>query len=146
MRHQSDSTITTAPLTVRRRPQTPWSTDLAATAAAAVCALVTWTFVAWLPGLDLTVTLGGQVNRVGPVSVAVASAVAALAGFTLLRLLERLTARALRVWLVIATVFALLSVAGPLGAAGTRTAALALVSLHAVVASVVIAAGWRSRR
>jgi uncharacterized protein DUF6069 len=127
------------------RQGVPWRVDLATAGAAATCAVIAWLFVAVLPGVDLVVRSGGGTQTVGGVAVAVASAVAALVGMVGLRVLERFTSRALRPWTVLVVAVALLSLLGPLGAV-TTTATLALVSLHAVVTAVVLAAGHRSRR
>ncbi len=128
---------------VRRR--VPRRVDAATAGAAAGCAVIAWLFVAVLPGVDLVVRTGDGAQTVGGVAVAVASAVAALVGMVALRVLERLTARSLGLWTLLVVLVALLSLAGPLGAE-TAAAGWALVSLHAVVTAVVLAAGHRSRR
>lgn len=127
-----------------RRPAPSWTTDLTIALAAVICALVAWFFVVRLPGVDLLVHTGGALRRVGAVDVALAAGVSAVLGLGLLRVLERLTARALAVWTAIALVVALFSMLGTT-AATTREGTFALVSLHAVVAAVVLAAGLRSR-
>ena len=69
----------------------------------------------------------------------------ALAGFVVLRILEASMVRALEIWTVLAVGVTVLSLLGPLTA--TSEAAIgALVSLHAVVAAVVIASAQASRR
>lgn len=140
------ASLATHPLPSRRTSRAPWTADLAGTGAAVVCALVTWACAVPLVGVDLTVLAGGQTRQVGPLDVVVAAAVSAAAGFLTLRLLERLTRtrRALRIWLVTATVVALVSLLGTT-AGVSWGATMTLVSLHSVVAAVVIAAGWRSR-
>jgi hypothetical protein len=128
-----------------RTRRVPWRVDLATAGAAAVCATVAWLFVAVLPGVALVVRTGGRTQTVGGVAVALSAAVAAFVGMVGLRLLERLTHRALGVWTALVVLVALVSLVGPLGAV-TATAGWALVSLHAVVTAVVLAAGHRSRR
>lgn len=123
----------------------PWRVDLATAGAAATCALVAWFFVAELPGVDLVVRTGAGVQTVGGVAVAVSAAVAGFAGMVCLRVLERLTHRALAAWTVLVLLVAVVSLLGPLGAV-TTTATLALVSMHSVVTAVVLGAGYRSRR
>lgn len=102
-----------------------------------------------LAGVDLAVRTGDTVAAVGPGAVAVASAIAALAGWGLLALLERFTARARLIWTVVASVVLVGSLLGPLG--GVDTAArLGLVALHLVCAGVLIVglprAGGRNPR
>lgn len=137
--------MTTAELdrtpTTRRVPR---RVDVATAGAAALCALIAWLFVAVLPGVDLTVRTGSGTQTVGGVAVAVSAAAAAFVGMGALRVLERFTHRALTVWTVLVLVVAQVSVVGPLGAV-TFAATMALVSLHAVVTAVVLAAGHRTR-
>lgn len=128
-----------------RTRRVPWRVDLATAGAAGVCATIAWLFVAVLPGVALVVSTGTGTRTVSGVAVAVTSAVAALVGMLGLRVLERLTRRALGVWTALVVLVALLSLLGPLGAV-TTVAAWALVSLHGVVTAVVLAAGHRSRR
>ena len=86
---------------IDRAPRTrrvPLRVDVATAGAAAVCAVVTWFFVAQLPGVDLVVRSGAGLQTVGGVSVAVVAAVAAFLGMVALRVLARFTHRALGVW------------------------------------------------
>lgn len=122
----------------------PWSTDLVAAGAAVVCALVLWGSLA-LTDAKLTVQWGSEVQSVGGVAVATAAGVSAVAGLVVLRMLERVTSRALALWTTLAAAVGLLSLAGPLTATSTAATG-ALVSLHAVVAAVVIASAHASRR
>ncbi|MEE6262661.1 DUF6069 family protein [Plantactinospora sonchi] len=102
-----------------------------------------------LAGVDLAVRTGDTVAAVGAGAVAAAAGVAALVGWGLLALLERITARARRIWTVVAVVVLVGSLLGPLG--GVDPAArLGLVALHLVCAGVLIVglprAGRRGRR
>jgi hypothetical protein len=74
------------------------------------------------------------------VVVADTSLVAALAGWGLLALLERFTARPRTIWTAIAVLVGLLSLAGPLSTLASTTAAnaLALALMHLAVAAVLI--------
>jgi hypothetical protein len=76
--------------------------------------------------------------------VAVSAAAAGFVGMVTLRILERFTHRARALWTALVLLMAVLSLVGPLGAV-TTAATWALVSLHAVVTAVVLAAGYRSR-
>jgi hypothetical protein len=136
------TSLRTVPTSVRRPVR--WFTDLAAILAAAVCALVTWFFVVKLPGVDLTVETGGELHQVEVGDILCATLVSAAAGFLLLRVIERRMDKPLRLWSIIAVVVAVVSMAATRSAL-TGTATLALITLHSVVAAVVIAAAWRSR-
>jgi hypothetical protein len=111
--------------------------------AAALAALAVWLVTDPLLGIDLTGTTrpGSQeLMSITPALVAGTSLVVALAGWALLALLERLTARARAIWTAIAVLFALLSLAGPLSILASTSAAnaLALALMHLAVAAVLI--------
>ncbi|MFD1827035.1 MULTISPECIES: DUF6069 family protein [Mumia] len=134
--------------TPRTRPtaaRVPWTVDLVIVAAATVCAMIAWTFASKVAGVELTVEAGDGVQEVGVAAVAASAAAGALLGLLILRLLERLTARALPIWTALVIVGTLLSAVGPT-AARSPAATGALLSLHAVVAVVVLVAAHRSRR
>ena len=128
-----------------RTRRVPLRVDVATAGAAAVCAVVTWFFVAQLPGVDLVVRSGAGLQTVGGVSVAVVAAVAAFLGMVALRVLARFTHRALGVWTGLVLLVGLVSLLGPLSAV-TTSATWALVTLHSVVTAVVLGAGYRSCR
>src|SRR6266446_4481930 len=90
-------------------------TSAAAVLAATAAAVAIW-IVATAAGADLTVSFGpGQpIQKVTVVNVVVAALVGSLAGWGLLALLRRFTTNARAIWTVIATIFALLSLGGPL--------------------------------
>jgi hypothetical protein len=104
---------------------------------AAGLAAVAWAVATQLAGIALTVRSGSGTTNVNVVSVIVTVAVVGLAGAGLLRLLERRTASALRIWTGIAVAVWVVSLAGPLGAS-TLAAGLALAVLHLVVGGTVI--------
>ncbi|MEV4019802.1 DUF6069 family protein [Nonomuraea angiospora] len=106
---------------------------------APAAALAVWALAVPLAGAALTVRTGGGTQTVGPVSVIVASLVAGLAGWALLAVLERRTARPGRVWTITALVVLVLSLAGPLGSAVGLAATLVLTLLHLVVGAVLVA-------
>jgi hypothetical protein len=111
--------------------------------AAALAALAVWLVTDPLLGIDLTGTTrpGSQeLMSITPALVAGTSLVVALAGWALLALLERFTARARAIWTAIAVLFALLSLAGPLSILASTSAAnaLALALMHLAVAAVLI--------
>jgi hypothetical protein len=122
----------------------PWSADGWGVVAAVVSAMVAWGS-ARLADVELAVERGGDVQAIGGVAVALVAGVSALLGLTTLRLLERRTAMALPAWTGLAVLVTLVSLLGPLGAT-TAAGTGALLSLHGVVAGVVIAAAHSSRR
>jgi hypothetical protein len=110
--------------------------------AAAIAALV-W-LAAEAAGVDLDVHAGSGSRPIGLVSVIVTVAVIAAGGAGLLRLLERRTSRALRVWTIVAVAVWVVSFAGPLSAMRLE-GGLVLALLHLVVGAVVVG-GLRSTR
>ena len=136
--------MTTPPAQLAQRSQTPWGADVTGTVATVTCAVIAWYFVAHAAHVDLSVETGGQVRDIGLGDVIAASLVSAGAGFGSLRGFERITGNAVRIWSALATVIALVSLLGTTGATN-RTATLALISLHTVVASVLISSALRSR-
>lgn len=111
-------------------------------AATATAALVAWALIEPVFGIELRGPAFGdtaETSDVAAVQVLLASTIGGLAGWTLLALLERLTTRAARIWLVVAVVALLLSLGGPLSGDGvTAVNRAALVALHLVVGAVLI--------
>ncbi|MBB5114168.1 DUF6069 family protein [Micromonospora echinospora] len=106
--------------------------------AATVATLLGWVIAVPLAGVELTARTGSDVQRVTPVAVAVSTLLAGLAGWALLALLERLTARARTVWTAVAALVLLVSLLGPLGGGVGRAATLTLVAFHLVAGTVLI--------
>jgi hypothetical protein len=121
--------------TTRASSGTAWVAVLGASAAA----VVIW-LVATAAGADLTVSFGASqpIQKVTVVNVVVAALLGSLAGWGLLALLRRFTAKARAIWTVIAIVFALVSLAGPLSAIASTGTKVSLVAMHLVVATVTI--------
>ena len=88
-------------------------------------------------GVDLAVQQGDDVVRVENLAITLSSLAAGLLGWGLLELLERRSSRARRTWTVWAAVVFAVSLLGPLGAE-TAGAAAGLVSLHALVAGILV--------
>ena len=128
--------------TTRVSHTSPVTTVLGATAAA----VAIW-IVATLAGAALTVSFGaGQpIQNVTVVNVVVAALVGSLAGWGLLALLRRFTVNARAIWTVIAIVFALFSLGGPLSAIASPGTKVALVAMHLAVATVTIVGLRRTR-
>jgi len=114
---------------------------VAAVLGATAAAVAIWA-IAIPAGAELTVSFGpGQpIQKVTVVNVVVAALVGSLAGWGLFALLRRFTTKARAAWTVIAIVFALVSLGGPLSATASTGTKVALVAMHLAVATVVIAA------
>jgi cytochrome bd-type quinol oxidase subunit 2 len=115
-----------------------------AVGSAMVGTLTVWA-VSRLGDVDLIVKQGDTTRAVGWPSVLVASAVAALAGMLLLRLLQRRSGerRGRTIWTVVAVVVFLVSLLlGPLSAT-TATGAICLSIMHLVVLVALAGSAWR---
>ncbi|WP_219415714.1 DUF6069 family protein [Pseudonocardia nigra] len=124
------STTSTAPSPLRRRAL--------AVLGGTATALAVWAVAVPVAGVDLLARTGPEPAPVAAGAVAVAALVTGLAGWALLAVLERTTARPGRIWRVLATAVLLLSLLGPL-AQGVGAAAVAtLAALHVVVGAVLI--------
>jgi hypothetical protein len=137
-------------VTTRRQAcvRTPvaWRTIGVVAVAAAICASVTWVAAVPLGDVALEVeALGGGTQKVGIASVVVSSLLVAGAGGALLRWWQGRSVAATRQWTVVAVAVAVLSLVTPTSAV-TREAGMTLVSLHAVVAAVVIVGLRRASR
>ena len=122
-------------------------TRVAAVLVATAAAVAIWA-VATAAGAELTVSFGpGQpIQKVTVVNVVVAALVGSLAGWGLLGLLGRFTAKARVVWTVTAIVAALLSLGGPLSATASAGTKVSLVAMHLAVATVLIAVLRRTQQ
>ena len=109
--------------------------------AAAVGGLIVWAIARLIIGEDLTATASGadSPTTVGPAPVIIVSLVGGLVAWGFLALPERFTARAGRIWLIVAVVVLLLSLAGPLAQANGTGTTIALLIMHLVVGSILIA-------
>ncbi len=122
---------------------------LLAVAAVVAAALGLWAVYHLAFGIDLRspASFGeyGTTSAVGPGNVAFVSALAALAAWGLLAVLERLTSRARRVWLVIALLALALSLGGPLSGTGVTTAnRMELLGFHLLAGAVLIPLMYRT--
>jgi hypothetical protein len=121
----------------------PWRARALAVIAAVLAALAVWLVTDPLLGVELAAPTrpGSQeLLSITPGLVAATSLAAALAGWGLLALLERFTARPRTSWTVIAVGVGLLSLAGPLSTIASTTVANAgsLALMHLAVAAVLI--------
>jgi hypothetical protein len=106
---------------------------------AVLAALAIWIVAGPLLDADLLVRSGvGSPQSVGAGSVVAASLLAALLGWALLAILERLTSRARAVWTGVALVVLLMSLSGPLTSGTTLSTKATLAIMHVTVAAVLI--------
>lgn len=125
--------------TTRQVTRVSAGTPVAAVLGATAVATAIWA-VATTAGVELTVSSGsGQPTEITAVNVVVAALLGSLAGWGLLALLRRFTAKARAVWTVTAMVAALLSLGGPLSATASAGTKVSLVAMHLAVATVLIA-------
>lgn len=113
--------------------------------AATGAGLLGWAVAGPIAGIHLAVRLGptAPVQHIGPGAVVIAALLTGLASWALVAVLERFTAKARTIWTTGALITLVLSLTGPL--AGLTTAAtIALIGLHLLVATVLIA-GLRRR-
>lgn len=118
-----------------------------AAAGATASALAVWAVAELALGVDLRspATSAQPSHDIAATHVAVAAATSSLAGWALLAVLERLTARARTVWTVIAAAVLVVSLGAPLsGAEITAADQAVLVALHITVAAVLVPALRRS--
>jgi hypothetical protein len=112
---------------------------VAAIAAATAAALATWVVAVPIAGVELEVRRDGDTRAVGAAEVILTTVLAGLVAWGARALLERWTARPRRIWLSLAALVLLLTLAGPIGSAVTTGATLALIALHLVVGAILIA-------
>ena len=124
---------------------------LTAVAAAMASALAIWVIAELALGIDLRAPAFDGSAQTLPIrvqDVLLVSALLSFAGWGFIAVLERLTARARRVWLVIAVAALALSLGTPLAGAGVTLAnRVVLMLMHLAVGSVLIPAlYWSSPR
>jgi hypothetical protein len=111
---------------------------------ATIAALIAWTSL-HLGHADLAVHSGGDVRQIGAVAVGVTTVLVGLAAWGLLALIQKRTARPLRVWVPIALAVFVISLLGPLSGV-TFSDKAALAGLHASVAAILIIGMSRAGR
>jgi len=122
--------------------------------ARALCALggtlaaaLAWTVEVPLLGIHLNFRFGtGHIQTIAAGQVIGVTVAAALIGWLLLAFLERRTPRARSLWTAIALAVLAASLALPLAAATTASAATALIVMHLTVGAAVIPAMARTAR
>ena len=113
----------------------------------ALAAALVWTAEVPVLGIHLNYRFGtGHTQTIAAGQVIGVTVAAALLGWLLLAILERRTPRARRLWITIALVALAASLALPLTAATTTSAAAALITMHLTVGAAVIPAMARTAR
>lgn len=114
--------------------------------AAVLAALAIWLVAELAFGIHLQAPAfdnSGQASEISALDVAVVAVLLSLAGWGLLALLERLTAHARRVWLIVAPLALVLSLGTPLSGTGVTAAdRIVLLLMHLAVGGVLIPALW----
>ena len=117
-----------------------------AVATAALAALVVWAIAGPVAGVDFTVTRSGKASEVGAGTVLATVLIASLLGWALLAVLERVTSRPRRIWVMTALAVLVLSLVMPFGSEMSAAARAVLLSLHVVVGAVIIPLFARTSR
>ena len=113
----------------------------------ALAAALAWTVEVPLLGIHLNFRFGtGHIQTIAAGQVIGVTVAAALIGWLLLAFLERRTPRARSLWTAIALAVLAASLALPLAAATTASAATALIVMHLTVGAAVIPAMARTAR
>jgi hypothetical protein len=108
-------------------------------AGAVLAAVAVWAIAVPVLGIHLIIRFGSAAPESVEVGlVAGASALASLAAWGLLALLERRTRRARSIWTAIAVVVLLVSLSLPLSAGTTNSVRATLALMHVVVAAILI--------
>lgn len=115
---------------------------------AVLAAVAVWALAVHAFGVTLRAPgTGGAAADIGVGHVVAASAVASLAGWAALALLERWTLRAARIWTGLALGVLVVSLGGPLSGTGISVGnRVALLALHLAVAAVLVPLLSRSAR
>lgn len=135
------------PTTEVRRASTRRRERIIAVAGATVAAALTWLIAGPVVGIELILEGwdGGRMSVTFGLVVVTALA-AGLAGWAALAALERLTRRARPIWITVASIALIVSLGAPASYATTTSAAATLITLHLVVAAVLVPALARSAR
>ena len=108
---------------------------------AVAAALVVWVVAVPMLGVDLRAAHGSNgtnVHTVGPGSIVGVTLLVSLLGWAALHLLERRTARAARIWTIVAVAVLVASLGGPLSAGVGTESKATLIALHLAVGAAII--------
>ncbi|WP_433386223.1 DUF6069 family protein [Micromonospora sp. KLBMP9576] len=130
------------------RGRTPrWRARALGVLLAVLATVLIWVVAVPVAGVDLeaTVAEGEPPMQIGLGAVIATSLLLSLLGWGLLEFLERFTRRGLRIWVIVASVFTLVSLLGPT-TAESGSAMLVLALMHLALGAVLIAAMTRTTR
>ena len=119
-------------------PRTRRTRRLLAVLAAAVAALAVWAVAGPALGVDIVAATGATTAAIAPVRSVLSAAAVGLAGWGLLAVLERVTARPRRVWTAVAVAVLVVSLPAPLLSASSLAAGVTLAAMHLAVGAVLI--------
>jgi Family of unknown function (DUF6069) len=118
-----------------------WKPRVLAVVISVLSALVVWAIARYAIGIVMRTPASGAQHGsvIGAGFVLITSLVAALAGWGLLAMLERLTSSPGKVWTAIAVVVFVLSLSAPWYGAGVSTSGrISLTMMHVIVAATLI--------
>ncbi|MHA7293625.1 DUF6069 family protein [Arthrobacter sp. HLT1-21] len=106
---------------------------------AAVAALIVWLIAGPIADVALTVAMGGMPPMdITPISVVMASVLSGLVAWGLLLLLQRYLRNGKRIWMIVAVVVLVLSMAGPLTAEASTATKAVLMLMHVLVGATLV--------
>ncbi len=132
------TSITQLPARIDATLTAPWRVRALAIVDAIVLKVVILAIARLATGDWPVATVNGDEQEIGIVSVIAVTALAGLAAWGLLALLERVTANGKTIWTAIAVVVFLLSLVGPLGNGVGTSSTIVLALMHAGAAATII--------
>lgn len=113
-----------------------------AVACAVLATATIWVIAVPVAAVQLSVRTGAHAadQHIGLAAIVTVSLLTGLAAWALLASLERFTTRPLRVWIMLAILTLVISLAGPLVEGTTVTTKLVLLGMHLAVGATVIPA------
>jgi hypothetical protein len=140
------TTITQIPARIDAALTSPWQARALAIVDAIVLNIVILLAGRVITGDWPVASVGDDEQTIGVVAVIVVTALAGLAAWGLLALLERVTARARTMWTAVAVVVFLLSLLGPLGSGVGMSSKVVLALMHLGAATTIVPLMLRSIR
>lgn len=107
-------------------------------AAASIAASAIWVVAVPVAGFKIDVHFGTSTRAVGLASILIVPLIAGGAGWALLAILERMTARARSIWTILGWSILVLSVLGPLCLGVGASSAVTLITMHIAVGVTLI--------
>jgi hypothetical protein len=132
------ATITQLPGRIDAALKAPWQMRAMAVVDAVILNVVILTIARVVTGDFPVATAGGDDRTIGYAQVILVTALAGLAAWGLLALLERVVSRRKVIWMAIAVGALALSLLGPLGSGADTASKLVLAVLHIGAAATII--------